>query len=137
MYVPNRNVHHRKLSARCDYAGQILIVLHFVFSRDNSVWLLFFSNTAYTYVNPHRVYCNPLASSSLSIVSFSAAASSTSELCEEETASVAVCEEREQESSGDESDKEENTSSENGDVDDEQMKQVCVNPPLIHSLFLT
>ena len=67
----------------------------------------------------------------------STASSTTSEFGDEETASEAACEDREQGSSGDESDEEENRSSENGDVDDAQMNQVCVNPPLIHSLFLT
>ena len=125
MSVPNRNVHHRKSSARCDYAGQILLVLHFVFSRDNSVFFSSFQISPYVcYV--YRVYCNPLASSSLSMLSFSAAASTTiaSEFFEEETASEAACEEREQEGRSDESGEGESSSSENGDADHEHMQQV-------------
>ena len=74
----------------------------------------------------YRVYCNLLDSSSLSMVSLSAAASTTSEFCEEERASEATCEDRVQESSVDESDEKDSSSSENGDVDDEHMQQVCV-----------
>ena len=125
MSVPNRNGHHRKSSARCDYAGQILLVLHFVFSRDNSVFFFSFQISPYvSYV--YRVFCNSLASSSLSTVSFSATVSTTSQFGEEEAPSEAVCEEREQGSSGDESDERDSRSSGNGVSDDEQMQQVCV-----------